>query len=207
MKHVELVQGHGIEQQLDVVDALEVARRIEHEAAPGKTRCIGDADRRHGNGAAGSGGEHLQQGHRAIEQAGRAGGTDADAFGGNLQLIAAFRDISQGRFELEVDAVRGVCLAYGRIEPQRRCLAQQLAELCGDGARGLIVAAENRVAVDGMASGSGMHLLRRGNDWQGERGGRLCCGRSGDAGAEDQATGQQAADGIARVQSGHGCSV
>ncbi|MCY1457830.1 hypothetical protein D9M71_751570 [compost metagenome] len=42
MEGVELLLGHRIEHALDLVQALEVARRIEHQPAPAETRRIVD---------------------------------------------------------------------------------------------------------------------------------------------------------------------
>ncbi|KAG1316802.1 hypothetical protein G6F63_015920 [Rhizopus arrhizus] len=47
---VELVRGHRVEHALDLVQALEMPRRVEHEAAPAETRRILDLHhRQHAN--------------------------------------------------------------------------------------------------------------------------------------------------------------
>src|SRR5690606_31629651 len=69
VQDVELVQGHRVDDLLDLVHAPEVARGVHHEAAPGKARRILDAHRRK-PGAGRIDGGQLQQGHGAVEQAG-----------------------------------------------------------------------------------------------------------------------------------------
>ena len=46
VEHIELVHRHQVDEPLDVVRVEEVPRLVQHEAAPGETRLIGDLDSR-----------------------------------------------------------------------------------------------------------------------------------------------------------------
>jgi hypothetical protein len=69
VQHVELDRHHAVNHRADQIERLEMARRVDHQPAPGKARRIGQ---RHGGQAdrafARRPGELLQA-HRAIEQA------------------------------------------------------------------------------------------------------------------------------------------
>jgi len=70
VQHVQLVQRHPVDQFLDVGDALEMPRRVEHQATPLETRVIGDhalRDRR-GHSARGARSQQLPERDAAVEQ-------------------------------------------------------------------------------------------------------------------------------------------
>lgn len=52
VENVELELRHRIEQALDVIDRLEMARRIQHEATPAETRRVVDLQCRQSHAAA-----------------------------------------------------------------------------------------------------------------------------------------------------------
>jgi hypothetical protein len=80
LQNVELGARHTVEKRFDESRALEVARRIQHQPAPGKTRRIlhvqgGDVDRALPRRR----GRQLPGADRAVEQARVRGGLDGQA--------------------------------------------------------------------------------------------------------------------------------
>ena len=96
METVHLVICHHVEHALYLVDGKEMAGAVEHEAAVGEARTVGDGAGRGGIGRDAGVGffghdvarqEHLQR-LESIEIACRRGGLDRDAFGSHRELVA-----------------------------------------------------------------------------------------------------------------------
>ncbi len=132
MEGVELLLGHRIEDLLDLIQALEVAGRIEHQAAPAETGGIVDAQRRELPLAAT--GEQLRERGRTVEQPGFGCGLHRCAARVRTQLIAFGAGLERG-VEYEADAV----LAASFADRHRRAtaVAQQGGELGSNAAGGL----------------------------------------------------------------------
>ena len=128
---VELVLGHRVEELADLVQALEMPRRIQHQPAPAEARCVLDGGRRHVPAVAG--GQQLRGGDRAIEQPGLVACTHLDAGFGNGQRIAFGRHCRGG---IEVEADPRIAGVAGQGQLRATILAQQGQELLGDGLRG-----------------------------------------------------------------------
>ena len=86
MEHVELDRGHGVQVALDDFERHEVARAIQHEAAPGEARTVLDV---HGRDleAARAGSDRLQEGLETVHRAGHCGSLHQGAIGGDVQRI------------------------------------------------------------------------------------------------------------------------
>ncbi|MNU93097.1 hypothetical protein D3C71_830290 [compost metagenome] len=131
MEGVELVRCHGVEQRLDLLDALEVAGRVEHEAAPGKARRVLDAHRREADRVGGIAGQQLPQRHRAVEQAAVIAGFDHDAVAVHPQRIGfGGRAFARGN-AAEFNGVLAGLLAAD-LQLERRGVGQQRGELRSD---------------------------------------------------------------------------
>ena len=93
---VEFVHRHEVEHALDLVDAEKVAGHVEHEAAVGEARAVGDGQTgqfiaRDGcivHTGGDTGGQHLVETGESIEEAGGRGGFDRHAFGLHGQAVA-----------------------------------------------------------------------------------------------------------------------
>ena len=98
VQHVELVQRHPVDELLDVLGRLVVARGIEHEPAPGKARRVVDL---HGADLRDAAlrrdhREQLPQRHGAVEEPRRCARRDGAPSGVTDQRIA-FRPPATGR--------------------------------------------------------------------------------------------------------------
>ena len=96
MQAIQLVQRHQIDVPLHLVDREEVARDIEHRAAPGEPRTIDDARRRSGDwprrvrpdaAELDERREQLTERLDAVEQTGGVAGGDCHALGRDRQLV------------------------------------------------------------------------------------------------------------------------
>ena len=93
---VEFVHRHEVEHAFDLVDGEEVAGHVEHEAAIGEARAVGDGQAgqfiaRDGcivHTGGDTGGQHLVETGESIEDAGGRGGFDRHAFGLHGQAVA-----------------------------------------------------------------------------------------------------------------------
>ncbi|MNV38825.1 hypothetical protein D3C71_1303880 [compost metagenome] len=162
VESIELLFGHRVEHALDLVQALEVAGRIEHQPAPAETRRIVDAQRR--QGAVGAAGEQLRQRRRAVEQTGLGGGGNGDAIAVGAQLVAFGAGLQRG-VQHEADAVLAV--AVPDLQGGAAAVVQQGAELAGH-ARGHVAARPYRGAgrqLEGRPL-QALHVGRRGNQRQ-----------------------------------------
>ena len=103
LQDIELVQGHCIDEQLDLVRCLHVPRGIEHQAAPGKSRLVFDVLRpQPGRPAPRRVGRcQLQQTGCAVEQAVRLAGGNADGVARHIQHVAFVAGYRCRRVQLE----------------------------------------------------------------------------------------------------------
>src|SRR5690606_3755938 len=94
VQDVELVLGHLVDHLLDLVDRVERAGGVEHEAAPLVAGRVGDLDSGDGPvdgdglGRVRPGAQQLQQGLDAVEQSGLGPGGDGYPFCGGRELVA-----------------------------------------------------------------------------------------------------------------------
>lgn len=162
---VELVRGHRVEHALDLVQALEMPRRVEHEAAPAETRRVLDLHHRQ-HAVAAAGGE-LGEGGCAIEQAGLVAGLDHHALRGAVQRVA-FAAVAEGGHDLETDAAGlACCLALGQGQARATTAGQQVGELRGDPLRGLAFGVQHGIGTDSDAAAlATLYVGRRGNQHQ-----------------------------------------
>ena len=86
VEDVELHGGHGVQIALHYIERHEVARRIEHQAAPGKAGLILNVDG--GNlVAVRAEGHELREGSQAVEYAGARGRFERGAIRGHIQRV------------------------------------------------------------------------------------------------------------------------
>ena len=149
---VELVQGHLVDDLLDLVHAPEMARRVEHEATPAEARCVLDAHGRQRDRLGVVEAGQLQQGHGAVEQAGGVTGAHVHAIRGHFQKIGLGAGLGARRIDGETD--RAVRLGAGLGQPRfdAATLRQQGRELAGDGAGLLVLGQQRRVGAEREAA-------------------------------------------------------
>ena len=123
---IDLVHRDQVDVPLHVVRTEEVARHVEHRAAPREPRTIDDPSRGHGDRAAlarrrrgmlDDDRQELPQRLHAVEEPGGAVRSDVDAFGGDRELVALVAGIGQRSQRDLDDAGRG---RGGRIDAGRR---------------------------------------------------------------------------------------
>ena len=205
---VHLVHRREVYVPLHVGYGKEVPRHIEEDAAPLVPRPVGDAAGRHRDGkrprAAQLDGprQQLPQRLRAVEDAGRRGGCDADAVGADGKVVAVAGERRAGWHDLEADRAGGcwsgdVANGDGRIERRPK----ETGEV---GRQSPQVRVAGRHLDDGVFRDrddvARAHLDRRGPGYQGRspcrgtwRRGRLRVKRGCRAG--DESTGKQHAAG------------
>ncbi|MNN37114.1 hypothetical protein D3C81_1510450 [compost metagenome] len=171
MEGVEFVLRHRIEDLLDLIHALEVARRIEHEAAPREAWCVLDGGS--GNMPRVVAGEQLHRGDGTVEQANIITSTDLDAGVGDLQFIP-FGGVGGRGIEAEADLRLAGVVGHGKRGAT--VARQHLHELAGSAVCGLVVAADKVRALQyEVLSGRCLVVGRQGD--QRRRGGsigRMC---------------------------------
>ena len=100
---VELVQRHRVEQLLDFIHGLEMARRIQHQSAPGEARRVVDMHGGNAKAVFRVRRQQLPKRHRAVEQAARIARGHHDALRIGIQRVA-FRIGADGLgIDAEVD--------------------------------------------------------------------------------------------------------
>jgi hypothetical protein len=85
LEHIELVQGHGVQETFDLVHRLQVARRVQHQATPGEARRVVDVLR--GDALGGRREQQLQHAHGAVEHAVRVGRLDPYALRADVERV------------------------------------------------------------------------------------------------------------------------
>ena len=129
LQAIELVQGHRVDEVLDVLDRDEMPRRVDQQTAPSESWRVLDRDA--GNDP-GDSFDRLRREHLtrqqlpqrldAVEQPGRAGGTNVETVRGDVQGVAF---IPQLRLERSVQrqsdpSVAGYAMDNVQLEPHRR---------------------------------------------------------------------------------------
>ncbi len=167
-KHVELVHRHPVDVAHDELGRLEVARRVEHQPAPGEARRIADRQRRQREFSSlqPGGAAQLPEGHRAVEESPRGARCDQHAGGGHVQPVALL-PLRGSPIELEHDGCGCKARAGARAHLQRHAMtgAQQLCEI-GRNRRGLRILRDGDTGTLAQheAAGARGHARGRGND-------------------------------------------
>ena len=130
VQDIELVGGHGVEDRLDRLDALEVAGAVQHEAAPGEAGRVVDADGRQQSRALGRVGHgQLPDADRAIEQAGALGSGDDDAGRVDVEVVGLGRVAGCGSPRQHDGGLAGGRRALGDGQLQASGLEQHVGQL------------------------------------------------------------------------------
>ena len=170
---VQLVEREQVDQSLDLGDAEEVPRDVEHHPAPREARPV--VDREHRNvprpapppARVDRGREQLPERLGAAEEPGRRAGNEHDATRLDRQPVAlvAERAVGGPQDEPHVPVCRRT--AHGRHrQPEARRRAQRLGEESSDGAGGGVAATEDdpRVPRQLERASPGRDRERLGND-------------------------------------------
>ena len=220
VQHVELQHRDAVEVVEHVVDREEVAGDVEHRAAVGEARLVGD-------GCAGTvqppagccrvirspdlGRQQLPQRLRAPEQPGGRVGADAHAVGAALERVALRRTVGRAVGDDECDVgCPGLALDDGQGES--RGGTRRRGERLGDRGRTVAVGHEPGVGGERERLAAGELERRGGGDDAGHGGSVLVgvCGASGEPEGCDGEHGDEqgsACGGAASVHGGLGIAV
>ncbi len=114
MQRIELLQRHAVDEPLHEIRALEIARRVQHQAAPGEPRLILHLQAGDVHGALAQAGRgDLPGGDHTVEQAGVVRRRDGQALRRHVQAVG----LALGPRADQTDRPgRGVALAHGQFQ-------------------------------------------------------------------------------------------
>src|SRR6185436_18558633 len=119
---VEFVPGHPVECRFDELDGLEVAGRVEHQAAPGVGRGVVDGlcrDACHTFAC----GQQLPEGGCSVKETSTGGGLDLNAVGCDMKSVSLVGHTGFAKkadlYEVAADAARGGTAHHGKLQAPR----------------------------------------------------------------------------------------
>ena len=168
---VEFVHRHEVEHAFNLVDAEKVAGHVEHEAAIGEARAVGDGqagqfvacDGRVVHTGGDAGGQHLVETGESVEEAGGGGGFDRHAFGLHGQAVAFLAEGVRRVLHLAErdDGARGAGGDGGRVTAHFVEVADEFAYFCAHRVVETITAHRESCGED-EGAGLNAHLFGKG---------------------------------------------